>query len=90
MSSRNCESCLGTGEKPGIGHMPAYKCKKCAGTGIIHNFSAIVADHPMNKNDIKIIELSDPLLEMSKSEERRLEAQTAPKPKKRGRPAKNQ
>lgn len=39
MSTRTCESCLGTGEKPSLGHMPPYKCTKCAGTGKIHNFN---------------------------------------------------
>ena len=79
MSSRTCESCLGSGEKPGIGHMPGYKCKKCSGSGIIHNF---VVNTPIAET------VHNPLGEMSKSEERRLEIQAEAAPR-RGRPPKN-
>lgn len=50
MSSRTCESCLGSGEKPSLGHMPPYKCIKCAGTGKIHNFN----DFGVAENLVKI------------------------------------
>jgi len=46
MSSRTCDSCLGSGEKPGIGHMPGYKCKKCSGSGKINNFLGIELPTP--------------------------------------------
>lgn len=66
MSSRNCESCLGKGEKPGIGHMPGYTCKKCSGTGKIHNFNDVVqSDAQVNEASVTSIEKSKIVLPLA-------------------------
>lgn len=82
MSSRNCEACSGTGEKPSMGHMLPYKCQKCSGTGIIHNFNDIVGASTIADK------INDPLAVMAAGEEQRLQENTVGEPKKRGRPAK--
>lgn len=78
MSSRTCESCLGSGEKPSLGHMPPYKCTKCSGTGIIHNFNDVVG---AIKDPPPTVELDTLVLTSS--------AVSADEPKRRGRPPKN-
>lgn len=89
MSSRTCESCLGCGEKPGIGHMPGHKCKKCSGTGKINNFNDMFQIEEKSETPASPAPTHDPLAKISRSEERRLEAQREDAPVRRGRPPKN-
>lgn len=77
MSSRSCESCLGSGEKPSLGHMQPYKCLKCSGTGKIHNFNDVV------RPDVKETPIAAP------EESRILIPTVIEEPKRRGRPPKN-